>query len=288
VDWRLAGGGRSFSRRCLFGLPCPLVEELHGREHRLMPPQRQRVLRSGGRGHLVSQRRGNRAEPGCCLSSSRGSAPARSSRASFISSSDRTYLPCITGARPAWSLLEIMAVSAGGWTIEADAQVAALEEDRAIELPEALARHCLIQLVREACRYVLPVRPAAGLALLGDVPKVAGPRAMFLFLDRVGDLFGLGRPMPSGAGPVAGSRDCYLLPKCAGARPAQPDEAERLVAAAGFDGFGLITHRDQYLVTAQRYAAGKAHRRGARRMSARGTRRGIKGGRRRRWTTSDS
>ena len=79
-----------------------------------------------------------------------------------------------------------------GWTIEAAAQVAALEEDRAIELSEALARHCLIQLVREACRHVLPVRPAAGLALLGDVPKVAGPRAMFLFLDRVGDLFGLG------------------------------------------------------------------------------------------------
>ena len=50
-----------------------------------------------------------------------------------------------------------------------------------------------------------------------------------------------------------------------------------LVAAVGSDGFGLITHRDQYLVTAQRYAASKAHRRGARRMSARGTRRGIRG-----------
>src|SRR5215471_8937077 len=82
-------------------------------------------------------------------------------------------------------------------------------------------------------------------------------------------------PVPSGAGPVAGSRDCYLLPKCAGAQLAEPDEAERLVAADGFDGFWLITHRDQYLVTAQRYAAGKAHRPGARRMTARGTRRGI-------------
>jgi hypothetical protein len=77
---------------------------------------------------------------------------------------------------PARSLLEIMAVSAGGWTKEAAAQVVGLEEDRAIELSEALARHSLIQLVREACRHVLPVGPAAGLALLGDVPKVSGPR----------------------------------------------------------------------------------------------------------------
>ncbi|HXZ77654.1 MAG TPA: hypothetical protein VEH31_43220, partial [Streptosporangiaceae bacterium] len=44
------------------------------------------------------------------------------------------------------SLLEIMAVFVGGWTIGAAAQVAGLEEDRAIELSEALARHSLIQL----------------------------------------------------------------------------------------------------------------------------------------------
>ena len=44
------------------------------------------------------------------------------------------------------SLLEIMAVFVGGWTIEAAAQVASLEENRAIELSEALARHSLIQL----------------------------------------------------------------------------------------------------------------------------------------------
>jgi tetratricopeptide (TPR) repeat protein len=44
------------------------------------------------------------------------------------------------------SLLEITSVFAGGWTIGAAAQVASLEEDRAIELSEALARHSLIQL----------------------------------------------------------------------------------------------------------------------------------------------
>jgi hypothetical protein len=185
-----------------------------------MPAQRQRVLRSGGRRHLVSQRRGNRAEPGALLPEQLARIGPGPVQQGELHQQLRPDVPAMhhRRAQPAWSLLEIMAVSVGGWTIEA-AQVAALEEDRAIGLPEALARHCLIQLVREACRHVLPVRPAAGLALLGDVPKVAGPRAMFLFLDRVGDLFGLGRPVPSGAGPVAGSRDCYLFPKCAWCAP---------------------------------------------------------------------
>ena len=44
------------------------------------------------------------------------------------------------------SLLEIAAVFAGSWTIGAAAQVAGLEEDRAVDLSEALARHSLIQL----------------------------------------------------------------------------------------------------------------------------------------------
>ena len=42
------------------------------------------------------------------------------------------------------SLLEIAAVFADGWTVRAAAQVADLEEDRALELSEALARHSLI------------------------------------------------------------------------------------------------------------------------------------------------
>ena len=44
------------------------------------------------------------------------------------------------------SLLETLAVFTDGWTIEAAARVAGLEEDRALELLEALARHSLIQL----------------------------------------------------------------------------------------------------------------------------------------------
>ena len=42
------------------------------------------------------------------------------------------------------SLLEVTAVFTGGWTIPAAAQVAGLDEDRALELCEALARHSLV------------------------------------------------------------------------------------------------------------------------------------------------
>jgi predicted ATPase len=44
------------------------------------------------------------------------------------------------------SLLEVAAVFIGGWTIPAVAQVAGLDEDRALELSEALARHSLVYL----------------------------------------------------------------------------------------------------------------------------------------------
>ena len=44
------------------------------------------------------------------------------------------------------SLLEAVAVFVDGWTVQAAAQVAGLEEDRALELSEALAGHSLIYL----------------------------------------------------------------------------------------------------------------------------------------------
>jgi tetratricopeptide (TPR) repeat protein len=44
------------------------------------------------------------------------------------------------------SLLETMAVFVDGWTVEAAGQVAGLDEDQALELSEALARHSLIYL----------------------------------------------------------------------------------------------------------------------------------------------
>ena len=42
------------------------------------------------------------------------------------------------------SLLETMAIFAGGWTVQAATEVAGLSEDRTLELTEALARHSLI------------------------------------------------------------------------------------------------------------------------------------------------
>jgi predicted ATPase len=44
------------------------------------------------------------------------------------------------------SLLEVAAVFVDGWTIQAAAQVAAVDEDRALELCEALARHSLVDI----------------------------------------------------------------------------------------------------------------------------------------------
>jgi predicted ATPase len=44
------------------------------------------------------------------------------------------------------SLLEVAAVFVDGWTIEAAAQVAGLDEDRTLDLTEELARHSLIYL----------------------------------------------------------------------------------------------------------------------------------------------
>jgi predicted ATPase len=51
---------------------------------------------------------------------------------------------------PERSLLEVAAVFTGGWTILAVSQVAGLDEDRALELSEALARHSLVYLHRTA------------------------------------------------------------------------------------------------------------------------------------------
>ena len=63
---------------------------------------------------------------------------------------------------PERSLLEIVAIFADGWTIDAAARVAGLGEDEALELTEALARHSLIQLghtgLGPRCRMLETVR----------------------------------------------------------------------------------------------------------------------------------
>ncbi len=76
------------------------------------------------------------------------------------------------------SLLEVAAVFAGGWAVEAAAQVAGLEEGQALELTEALARHSLIQLDSTGdgvrCRMLETVRVfvAERLAARADAAEV--------------------------------------------------------------------------------------------------------------------
>jgi predicted ATPase len=76
------------------------------------------------------------------------------------------------------SLLEVTAVFTDGWTIDAAAAVAGLEEDRALELTEALARHSLIQVDPAGdgprCRMLETVRVfvAERLAARADAAEV--------------------------------------------------------------------------------------------------------------------
>ena len=83
------------------------------------------------------------------------------------------------------SLLEIMAIFTGGWTVEAATEVAGLEEDRALDLTEALARHSLVQLDRTEhgprVRMLETVREfvAERLAARPDVAEVARRHAAY-------------------------------------------------------------------------------------------------------------
>ena len=96
------------------------------------------------------------------------------------------------------SLLEVAAVFTDGWTVPAAARVAGLEEDRVLELSEALARHSLVyadsaelgsrtrmlETVREFVAERLAARPgrrrgraAARRLLPGAGPRTSGPAA---------------------------------------------------------------------------------------------------------------
>src|SRR6201995_5037451 len=83
------------------------------------------------------------------------------------------------------SLLEIVAIFADGWTVDAAARVADLDEDEALELTEALARHSLIQLdhtdLGPRCRMLETVREfiSERLANRADAAEIARRHAGF-------------------------------------------------------------------------------------------------------------
>jgi hypothetical protein len=80
--------------------------------------------------------------------------------------------------------------------------------------------------------------------------SVAGHRHLCVLLDVVHITL---RPRESCEAPATPRRRAAELPAVRRA-PAEPDEHERFVAAVDFASCALTTHRDQYLVTAQRYA----------------------------------
>src|SRR4029079_13017663 len=83
------------------------------------------------------------------------------------------------------SLLEIVAVFADGWTVDAAAQVAGLDEDEALVQTETLARHSLIQLdhnrLGPRCRMLETVREfiSERLANRADAAVIARRHAGF-------------------------------------------------------------------------------------------------------------
>jgi predicted ATPase len=83
------------------------------------------------------------------------------------------------------SLLEVAAVFVDGWTLEAAAEVAVLDQGQALELIEALARHSLVQLdtigSAPRCRMLATVREfvAERLAARPDVAEVQHRHANF-------------------------------------------------------------------------------------------------------------
>ena len=121
------------------------------------------------------------------------------------------------------SLLEVAAVFTDGWTIAAAAQVAGLDEDRALELSEALARHSLVYVDNTEAgprtRMLETVRAfvAERLAARPDAAEVA-PAARRL-------LPGAGRA----GGPATARRRLQRLAGAAAGRGGQPGRRGALV-----------------------------------------------------------
>jgi predicted ATPase len=122
------------------------------------------------------------------------------------------------------SLLEAAAVFADGWAVEAAATVASLEEDQALELTDALARHSLVQLGSTSdgprCRMLETVRVfvAERLATRADAAEVRRRHAGYYralaeqaepHLRGAGQAKWLDRPQAE-AGNLAAAVDWYL------------------------------------------------------------------------------
>ena len=139
------------------------------------------------------------------------------------------------------SLLETMAIFAGGWTIEAAAEVAGLEEDRTLDLTEALARHSLVQPDRAEpgprLRMLETIREfvAERLAARPDVAEVARRhadyyRALAEQADR--PLRAPAAQWPSGCRP----RRATWPPPCAGTWPTTVNRCRTCCGSCGCSG----------------------------------------------------
>ena len=145
------------------------------------------------------------------------------------------------------SLLEVTAVFMDGWTIQAASQVAGLDEDRALELSEALARHSLVYLdstelgprlrmletVREFVAERLAARPTPSRSGAATPPITGRWRS-----GPTGRCGGPGRASgPSGCRP----RRATWPPPCAGTWPTTVNRCRTCSASFGSSGIWRTT-----------------------------------------------
>ena len=109
------------------------------------------------------------------------------------------------------SLLEVAAVFVDGWTIQAAAKAAGLDEDRALELSEELARHSLIYLdssgpaPRSRMLETILVFVAERLAARPDAAEIRAPaRRLLPEADGAGGQAAAGRRPERVAGAASG------------------------------------------------------------------------------------
>ena len=140
------------------------------------------------------------------------------------------------------SLLEIAAVFADGWTIEAAAQVADLDEDRALDLTEALARHSLVHLdpagdgPRPRMLETVRAFVAERLAARPDVAEIERRHAgYYRALAEQADRPLRGAGQPSGAS-ACRPRQATWPPPCAGTWPTTPGRCPTCSGSCGFSG----------------------------------------------------
>jgi predicted ATPase len=140
------------------------------------------------------------------------------------------------------SLLETMAVFVDGWAIEAAAQVAGLDEDRALETSEALARHSLIYLdsgepgPRSQMLETIRAFVAERLAARPDAGEIGRRHAGYYRRWPSGRTGRCAAPATADCSTACRPKRATLPPQCAGTRATTPRRCRSCSGSCGRSG----------------------------------------------------